>query len=374
MMKKHLKLLTRQIGFEKRVHKRKIVLLALSCTALLLISGCQNGDKTSLENNQVIDSPTSSHNAMTQEETNNSEATSSNEESSSKQSNLQFSELAKYQFVFSSGVGAWQTLLNINEDGTFTGDYSDSDMGDTGEGYPNGIIYSSTFEGKFTTLKRVNDYTYSTSIEAIKLQKEVGKEEIIDGIKYIYSKPYGLDDAKEIYIYTTEAPIKDLPEGFKSWVSFGISDKDEYLPFYGLYNVETEDGFSSYRIDEVVDHNLNLDIEAEIADIEKQYIELNNQLKNDDLNQLEMNVLAKKIYQLWDDELNKVWKYLKNNLDKAEMDALTTKQKQWISMKEKEIKKAGSEYEGGSIRPMIEYLVGAELTRDRVYELIEYLK
>lgn len=64
------------------------------------------------------------------------------------ESTLQFSKLSKYQFVFSSGVGAWQTMLNINEDGSFKGYYSDSDMGDTGEGYPNGIIYLSVFEGK----------------------------------------------------------------------------------------------------------------------------------------------------------------------------------------------------------------------------------
>lgn len=53
---------------------------------------------------------------------------------------------------------------------------------------------------------------------------------------------------------------------------------------------------------------------------------------------------------------------------------LTSVQKDWISNKENEMKKAGSEYEGGSIRPMIEYLKGAELTRNRVYELIELVK
>lgn len=166
-----------------------------------------------------------------------------------------FSELSKYQFVFASGVGAWQTLLNINGDGTFRGYYSDSDMGTVGEGYPYGVNYSSTFEGKFTTPMKVNDYTYSMTIEYINYEKEVGSEEIIDGIKYIYTKPYGLNDAKEIYIYTPQAPLKELPEGFRSWVGFGdLSDvKDEYLQFYGLYNEETESGFSSYKLDYIED-------------------------------------------------------------------------------------------------------------------------
>lgn len=57
---------------------------------------------------------------------------------------------------------------------------------------------------------------------------------------------------KEIYIFTPQAPIKELPEGFRSWVGYmHLSDlEDEHLPFYGLYNVETESGFSSYEIED----------------------------------------------------------------------------------------------------------------------------
>ncbi len=126
-------------------------------------------------------------------------------------------------------------------------------------------------------------------------------------------------------------------------------------------------------IDEIKEENTELDITAEISEIEKQYEELNHKLKNDDLNQLEMNLLAKDIYVLWDDEINKIWGYLKETLDKEAMDQLTIEQREWIVEKENEIEEAGSVYEGGSIQPMIEFLKGAELTRDRVYELMELL-
>lgn len=375
---------------EKNTYKRNLLLAAVISTAVLS-AGCQNGHKkenvtspnnattttasnnnvntenidtenSNTENNQVIDSKTT--------EMDNSDTITPEE------ATIAFSEIAKYQFVFSSGAGAWQTMLNINEDGTFQGYYSDSDMGVTGEGYPNGIVYEFTFEGKFTTPKRVNDYTYSVSIETLKLEKEVGSEEIIDGIKYIYSEPYGLNDAKEIYIYTTKAPIKELPEGFRSWVGYMDLDnaKEEYLPFYGLYNVETESGFSSYVIEGIEEENPNLDIIAEVEEIEKQYKEMNDRLKNEDLNQLQMNFLAEEIYVLWDDEINKIWRYLKDTLDKETMDQLTSEQREWITKKESEINKAGSVYEGGSIRPMIEFLKGAELTRERVYELIQLIQ
>lgn len=142
----------------------------------------------------------------------------------------------------------------------------------------------------------------------------------------------------------------------------------------GLYNVETESEFSSYMIDEMKEYNTELDITAEVDEIEKQYEDMNQRLKEDDLNQSDMNFLAKDIYVLWDDEINKIWGYLKDTLDKDSMEQLTIEQKEWITMKENEVKEAGSVYEGGSIRPTIEFLKGAELTRDRVYELMELLK
>ena len=385
MKKKHLKINTSRKIIGGGNHKQKLLYLVAVSSTLVLLAGCRyekkpSTDNSIIESNQAVDSQTRENDitdATTplEAETDIAVVSPSVVEDGNEESTILFSELSKYQFVFASGVGAWQTILNINEDGTFKGYYSDADMGDTGEGYPYGINYSSTFEGKFTTPKRLNDYTYSISIEFMKLEKEVKSEEIIDGIKYVYSEPYGLNDAKEIHIYTIQAPIKELPEGFISWV--GYSDlsnvKAEYLPFYGLYNVETESGFSSYLIYEIKEENTELDLTAEVGEIEKQYEEMKHQLKNDDLNQSDMNFLAKDIYVLWDDEINKIWGYLKDMLNKETMDQLTTEQREWITKKENEIKEAGSLYEGGSIQPMIEFLKGAELTRDRVYELLEVL-
>jgi hypothetical protein len=257
MKKNYIKLNTKKS--EIYTHNSMVLLLLVLSISLVLFVGCQNKQKTSndfnVENSQVIDSKTVYNDnkyANTLVEPTGAEVIPNITQNRGGDNTLEFSELSKYHFVFSSGAGAWQTALNINEDGTFKGYFLDSNMGDIDEGYPIGMAYSSTFEGKFTTPNKVNDYTYSMSIESIKLEKEVGTEEIIDGIKYIYSEPYGLSDAKEIYIFTPQAPIKELPEGFRSWVGYmHLSDlEDEYLPFYGLYNVETESGFSSYEIED----------------------------------------------------------------------------------------------------------------------------
>lgn len=244
---KHLKI--------KLAYKQMLISFITISIIPLLITGCQSEQKVS--NHLVTENSQVTNNDSTVTESNINEVTSSEAEDGSKESPIIFTELSKYQFVFSSGVGAWQTMLNINEDGTFYGVYSDSEMGNIGEDYPQGTVYFSKFEGKFTTPKKVNEYTYSMTIEYIKLENEIGSEEIIDGIKYIYSEPYGINDAKEIYIYTPEAPIKELPEGFRNWVGYPDLNnvEDEYLPFYGLYNVETESGFSSYKLPETKENN-----------------------------------------------------------------------------------------------------------------------
>lgn len=249
------------LEFEKNLNKHKMLLLTVACSTALLFTGCQSYTESSsnlnIEANHSADDKTTEKNSKdtitpVEPDVADNITPTVTEDSSEELTDL-FSDLSKYQFVFASGVGAWQTMLTINEDGTFAGEYSDSDMGSVGEDYPSGVVYSSTFEGKFTEPKKVNDHTYSMLIEYINLEKEVESEEIIDGIKYIYSEPYGINDAKEILIYTPEAPVKELPEGFRSWVGhMNLDDlKDEYLEFYGLYNVDTESGFSSYKLDVV---------------------------------------------------------------------------------------------------------------------------
>ncbi len=284
-----------------------------------------------------------------------------------------FAELSNRGFYFSSGAGGWGTEMFIHEDGTFAGNYHDSDMGDIGEGYPNGVQYYCDFKGKFTEPQKVNDYTYSIKIENIKLENEPGTEEIIDGILYRYSEPYGLDLADDIYIYLPESPVAELPEGFKSWVQYDIKEGASALGFYGFYNVTPEYGFSSYEI-ENQETEAGSDIDAELAAIEAEAKILNDKFKTGALTQMEMNYTSAELYKLWDDELNSIWGRLKETLDEATMTALTEKQRAWIVEKENAIAEAGAGCAGGSMQPLLENDKAAELTREKVYELAELLK
>lgn len=147
-------------------------------------------------------------------------------------------------FDFSSGAGGWGTHMDIEDDGTFTGQFHDSDMGMTGDGYPNGTVYICNFSGKFTEPQQVDEYSYSMKLESLELEHDPGYEYYEDGTRYICSEPYGLDNADEFIIYAPGAPVAELPEAFVGWMSWIVDpNTTQTLPRYGIYNVNGQQGF-----------------------------------------------------------------------------------------------------------------------------------
>lgn len=312
---------------------------------------------------------------------------SNNSDDTDAQTGLAFSELSNLEFYYSSGAGGWATMLRINDDGSFEGHYYDSDMGDTGDGYPDGTCYESDFTGTFAQPEKVNDYTYSMKIESMKADKEAGTEEIKDNIRYCYTEPFGFEDAEELLVYLPGSNTSDLPQSFVDWVSNADMIENDKLNSYGLYNEKGECGFSSYEstgTDESDTQNESeaetgtesgdSDIDAELAGIQEQEDTLMNKIQTEDLTQSEMNEVSSQAYQLWDDELNSIWSRLKDKLDSDAYATLLDEQRVWIANKEDEMKAAGAEYEGGTMQPLMESDKGRELTRERVYELADLLK
>jgi len=280
-----------------------------------------------------------------------------------------FADVADREFYFSSGAGAWRTVLYIHEDGTFDGVFQDSDMGDMGEDYPNGTVYYSEFSGTFSQPKMIDAQTYQFRMESITYANDFG-EELVDGFRYVYGEAYGIQGAEVLHLYLPNTPIADLPEAYRTWVGYYNEDsmQETTLPFYGLYNVTEQNGFSSYLYRDPVK-----EIKTDIAEAESKAAKLEEALQ-EAVTQTDMNLLSSEIYQVWDDVLNRVWGILKNGvLDAETMEALTEEQLRWITEKEAAMQEAGAEYEGGSMYALVVNNKAAELTRLRVYELAEYL-
>ena len=141
------------------------------------------------------------------------------------------------KFVFSSGVGNWRTGISIDTDGTFSGQYYDLDMGDTGPGYPNGTVYISDFDGKFSIPKQISEYIYSMKVDSLNVKESAGTVYYENDIRYIVSNPSGFDNADEFFIYLPGA--ENLPEGFRLCTYLN----NDPFGFYGIYNTSGENCF-----------------------------------------------------------------------------------------------------------------------------------
>ena len=274
-----------------------------------------------------------------------------------------FEDLNRTAFQFSSGAGAWRTILNIQRDGSFFGEYSDSNMGETGDGYPNGSVYCSNFTGRFSQPVMVDEYTYSIRLEQINYRRQPGTEEIRDGVFYHYTEAYGLYGTKDFLIYLPGTPLDSLPENFLYWTML-FSEEKTALPFYGLYAPETENSFSSYDTISWIRTQVSI---KEWADSNFESI-----LQEADT-QTDINEIANNRYRLWDDFLNELWRILNQTLDPETMRKLTSEELDWIAQKEQAVADAGAEYKGGSLYPAVTAAVATTMTKERVYELLKYL-
>ena len=387
--------------------KKKMIILGM---AVLLgtasLSACSKSDQQAQEKTEEGSESKNEIHIVVDSSTASAETEAKKEETSdasvSDESAELFAELSKWNFEFSSGAGAWSTELKIEADGSFSGSYHDSDMGTTGDGYPNGTVYLCDFTGKFASAQKVNDYTYKTTLEKLETKEKDGKEELADGMKFIYSTPYGLADAQDVYIYVKGAPTDQLPQEYQDWVMFPL-DGAKTLPFYGLYNEKEQLGFYSWDASDLDDtgSGITADISPDtgtdnsstnsgtadadstkagvdtmdgLIDTLNKSAKLEERLQKENLTQEEMNELSAELYKAWDDQLNITWKQMKQTLDADTMETIKQEQREWIKDRDRLIQEAGKGYEGGSIQQMLMNTEGAELTRERVYDLFEYLR
>lgn len=228
-----------------------MLLLALAAASLV---GCGSGKQQTEDTEVVTTEAETTEEETTQEETTEAEMTEeeTTQEQTTEEETTQEAAAAlpidhTLDFIFSSGAGGWSTNLTLQPDGSFTGTYHDSDMGDVGDENPNGVVYISTFSGKFSDITKVDEHTYSMKLASVKVEES--GEWIEDGIKYIASAPYGIDGGSTFYFYLPDTPVAGLDEEFLNWRLGLFSEEDrsgDTLGHYGLYNEAEGDGLFVY--------------------------------------------------------------------------------------------------------------------------------
>ncbi|NGU66345.1 lysozyme inhibitor LprI family protein [Clostridium perfringens] len=84
-----------------------------------------------------------------------------------------------------------------------------------------------------------------------------------------------------------------------------------------------------------------------------------------------MNGISGEQAKLYDDELNEIYDYLKQNLSKEKAKELEKSEMAWIKEKENKIAEIKKQYNGGSVLPLIVNSEVAKESKERCYYLID---
>lgn len=153
-----------------------------------------------------------------------------------------FSGIKDMYFTMCSGTGGWSTYVILDGTGGFSGSYQDRNGNKT---------ISCPFHGMFDNVRQIDEFTYA--FDMVSLEYEPFDDYVdSDGMRYTYSEyACGIDGGSTFYLFLPDVDTRTLPEEFISWVGlpFGWGNNDimipRTLPFYGLYNVNTAEGFWS---------------------------------------------------------------------------------------------------------------------------------
>lgn len=277
---------------------------------------------------------------------------------------ITFDELSKYYYSFTSGAGGWSDDFSIEKDGYFHGNYHDSEMGDTGDDYPDGSFYQCSYDGHFANIEKVDEFTCKMTM--IDINVKPFEEYIEDGVRFIPSEPYALANAKEIEIYLPGKPVSEIDEEIQQWLGFAYMDnKPEKLDGIALVNVNENYGIMTYE-------RMSVKEEAQNSyDAAKNSYEYYGDKLKDAETTAEMVELSGAQVRITDECLNDIWMLFKYNSDKDTFDKVLEEQRQWLKDRDASLEKYTFE-EYGTLGAMDANEEQAEVTLKRCEELLKY--
>lgn len=361
--------------------KRVVALTAAVCLSVALTACGKESQNIIMESEQVsevvqpdeiIDNTKNVIDEEEEAENNREEVASEGQENSreevASEEGLTFKDLSARQFYFSSGVGAWGEEFTIEKDGYFTGKYHDSEMGESGEEYPEGTVYSCVYSGYFTDVTKVGEYIYEIKLKDISYKNEPGEEEILDGIKSVYTESYfmGINDSFRIYL--PGMPMDEISEELYWWVKDYNQSESELTMVILVNETEQLAAASVNRPSPVEDAQRTYDTYKESYDYWEE------KLAKEAQTTLDMVIFSEKMYEVSDECLNYLWNLIRYNVPEDRYEELLKDQRAWITEKEEKGKKIEEEYEGGSLAKVDANMILAQLTIERCVKLVEYLK
>lgn len=281
---------------------------------------------------------------------------------------LTFADLSTKRFDFSSGIGAWNEEFTIEKDGYFTGNFHDINMGDTGEGYPDGTFNGCWYSGHFTELTKVGEYVYEMKLKDISYKDEPGTEEILDGMKYVNTEAYFMASGDTFQIYLPGMPLSEVSEEIYWWVRDYNQSESELT---GIVIVNEEDELAAVSVNRFAPSE---DAQMTYNAYKESFDYWAGKLTNEALTTLEMVEYSGRMYEVSDDCLNELWNLIRYNVPEDKYVEILEEQRAWIKEKEEKAKKIADVYAGGSMASVDINDTLAQLTMERCAKLVEYLQ
>ena len=145
------------------------------------------------------------------------------------------------ELLFSSGAGGWGTTLTLSPDGSFTGEYSDAEMGGTPPTW-----YVCTFYGEFTNIQQTSPHTWSLTLANLKTDRPTEEVWTEQGSQYISTEAFGVVGGTDFILYAPGTSVYALTSSCRDWwpeLYLWRAGEKSTLDGWCLYNVSTGEGF-----------------------------------------------------------------------------------------------------------------------------------
>lgn len=338
---------------------KRLIVTALLTSMMLTACG-----KNEIEKNIPVTEKEQVRNEVASEDTLDNTVA---EETNNNSLDISFSDLTQYSFTYSSGAGAWSNSFHIAKDGYFYGMYNDSDMGDIGEGYPDGTVYTCDFGGQFTNLTKVSEYVYEMTITDMTYVNTPGTEVLADNMRYVYESAAGIPESGQVILYMPGADVSSIDSDIYQYYLAQYDNDVTTLSQPVIVSLEKESGF--YGISEDFKENAELNYSSYLSSYEYFVEDIAAATSSEEkLKAAQQN--ANNMDQL----LNQLWTIYKHNTDEISFKQELENQRVWISDKNAQIKiaqDACSDVMQGQIAANNK---NAELTIDRCSQLVTLIK
>ena len=158
-----------------------------------------------------------------------------------------FETLTGLEWSFSSGAGAWSTDLRILEDGSFSGEFHDGEMGEMDDAYPYGTVYRCDFSGKLSVVEQTAENVWKLRVDELRTSDQP-EEEIDGGVRYVRAEPYGLSEGDEMLLYAPGTKLAALSEDMRLWThAQDMEDAPDALSDWFLCSEKNDSGFISWN-------------------------------------------------------------------------------------------------------------------------------